>query len=402
MAGWISTGLSSAGVDVTDFGLAPTPALAAVTRSGSFDAGVMITASHNPPEYNGIKVFDSEGIGLARSVEEQVERLMESGDFASGTGKLEAGTSILKRYMGTIPDALVSAAVSKGIGVLLDPGNGAASGFARTLFQRLGLNTAVVNDSPDGHFPGRGAEPSAAALQGIAAAMRTSGANLAACFDGDADRVVFCDTEGFIGLDEVVAFIAYHRAMDTSRLVLATTIETGMLPQYAMDKVGGQTIRGRVGDVAVAHLAREHDAALGAETVGVYIFPEQGLYPDSMVAVLHLLAMLSHPSDIRRFIETLPRLHLEKRKVQCPTELRTQVMSIVHENLRDSLDIPTDVIVNLTDGLRLEWPEAWILVRPSGTEPVIRVTTEATDPVTAQRLALAADAVVSRLVLEAS
>lgn len=402
VAGWVSTGLALAGVDVTDLGIAPTPALAAITRSDVFDAGVMITASHNPPEYNGIKVFDREGIGLSRPVEQQVERLIESRAFAAGTGRLRRDGTALERYLATIPPELARAAADRGIRLLLDPGNGAASGFARAVFERLGLQLATVNDTPDGLFPGRGPEPSAAALHGTVDALRSSGAALAACFDGDADRVVFCDAEGFIGLDEAVAYMAYNRARAGSRRSLATTVETGLLPQYALEQLGGSTIRGKVGDVAVAHLTRQHDAAIGAETVGVYIFPEQGLYPDSMVAVLHLLATLTQPSDVRRFVATLPRLHLVQRKAPCAASLKSRVMSRIHEELPRSLDLPPQAVVNRTDGLRLESPGAWVLVRPSGTEPVMRVTAEATDPVRAEHLALEAEAVVTRLVLQAS
>jgi phosphoglucosamine mutase len=136
--------------------------------------------------------------------------------------------------------------------------------------------------------------------------------------------------------------------------------------------------------------------------VGVYIFPEQGLYPDSMGAVLRVLATLPDPSGIRSFVRTLPRVHLVKRKVGCPSPLKTRVMSRVDEMLMDALDVPADVTVNRTDGVRLEMQDAWVLVRPSGTEPVVRVTTESTDPARADYLALGADAIVTRLVAEAA
>ena len=402
VAGWVIEGLLASGADVVDFGVAPTPALAALTRAGGFSAGVMLTASHNPPEYNGIKLFDGEGVGFSRDLETRIEQLLDSREFVSGAGSVRRDDSALDRYIETIPSVLTREAASGGMALLLDPGNGAASGFARTVFERLGFQVIAINDTPDGLFRGRGSEPSALALHGTCAALRASGAHLAACFDGDADRVVFCDREGFLGLDETVAFVAQHAVRQSARRSFATTVETGLLPQYAVEEVGGHTIRGRVGDVAVAHLVREHDAALGAETVGVYIFPEQGLYPDSMVAVLRVLATLPDPAGIRRFVSALPHVHLVKRKVRCPSALKCQVMSRLDEVLIDALDVPADVTVNRTDGVRLEMPEAWVLVRPSGTEPVVRVTTESIDPARADYLALGADAIVTRLVAEAA
>jgi len=402
VAEWVIRGLISSGAEVVDYGVAPTPALAALSRAGDFAAGVMITASHNPSEYNGIKLFGSDGIGFSRTQERSIEWLCEHRKFNAGRGSSTPDDSALERYISLLPPDLIHDALASRVPLLLDPGNGAAAGFARAVFERLGFRVSAVNDTPDGSFPGRGPEPSAASLVGTCESLRVSGAHLAACFDGDADRVVFCDCDGFLGLDEMIAFVAQHRVQQTSRRALATTVETGLLPQFALEQVGGTVVRGKVGDVAVAHLTRELDAALGAENIGVYIFPEQGLYPDSLVAVLHVLAMLTEPDAVRRFIAGLPRVHMIKRKVSCPPPLRVPVMARAGAALRDLLDSSGMAVVNTTDGLRLEMPDAWVLVRPSGTEPVVRVTSEATDAARAEFLAREADVVMTRLITEAA
>ena len=402
VAGWVVRGLLETGVDVVDLGIVPTPALAALTRAGGFAAGAMLTASHNPPEYNGIKLFDFEGVGFARIREQRIEELIARRDFSSGHGCYQRDESAIDLYIATLPADVIAAAVAAKVPLLLDPGTGAASGFARTVFERIGLHVTVVNDEPDGNFPGRGPEPAECTLCQTCEAFETSGARLCACFDGDADRVVFCDPAGFIGLDEMVAFVAQHRVRQTSRRSLATTVETGLLPDFALAEVGGTVVRGKVGDVAVAHLARELDAALGAETVGVYIFPEQGLYPDSLLATLHVCAMLGEGASIRGFVASLPRLHLIKRKVGCPNPLKELIMSRAAEELVDALHLPANVTVNTTDGLRLELPDAWVLVRPSGTEPVVRVTAEAVEQKRAVELATGAGDIVTRLIDEAT
>jgi len=135
-----------------------------------------------------------------------------------------------------------------------------------------------------------------------------------------------------------------------------------------------EVVRGRVGDVAVAHLAQELDAALGVEQVGVYIIPEAGYYPDSIFASLILLSQLSNAGEIRQFFQGIPRLFFEKAKVPCPNELRESVMAQVKE--KAYLFAPDEI--NTLDGLRLEFPDSWMLIRASGTEPVIRVVSEST------------------------
>jgi phosphoglucosamine mutase len=136
--------------------------------------------------------------------------------------------------------------------------------------------------------------------------------------------------------------------------------------------LGGEVVRGRVGDVAVAYLARELDAALGVEQVGVYIFPELGYYPDSIFASLFLLSQLSDAGEIRRFVQGLPKLFFEKAKVACPNDLKEPVMARV-KNSGHSLG---DGRMNTLDGLRLDFSDSWILIRASGTEPVIRIIAE--------------------------
>jgi phosphoglucosamine mutase len=141
-----------------------------------------------------------------------------------------------------------------------------------------------------------------------------------------------------------------------------------------MKDLGAEVVRGRVGDVPVAHLAQELDAALGVEQVGVYIFPELGYYPDSIFASLFLLSQLSDAREIRQFFQSIPRLFFEKAKIFCPNELKELVMTQVEE--RAHLFAPDEI--NTLDGLRLKFPDSWMLIRASGTEPVIRVVSEST------------------------
>jgi phosphoglucosamine mutase len=448
-----TAGLLACGINVVDLGMLPTPALALLTRESGFAAGIMVTASHNPPEFNGIKLFTGNSLGYSQAQEAEIERIFFEKQFRSGKrGTLEQAHDMKQRYLSFIRSKLSLPASEqqpsmdggredgggarrsklslpaseqqpsmdggredgggarrsklslpaseqqpsmdggredggrsrKGklsmtrsnhhLKVVVDPGNGAASRFASDIFVEMGLHVIPVNDEPDGLFPGRGPEPKADTLQGTVDFLRQNNADLAVCFDGDADRVVFCDKEGFLGFNEPIAFISRLVVKKTGKKKIATTVETGTLLDLAVKDLGAEVVRGRVGDVAVAYLARELDAALGVEQVGVYVIPEAGYYPDSIFASLLLLGQLSNASDIRQYFQGIPRLFFEKARVFCPDELKESVMAGAKERVH--LFAPDEI--NTLDGLRLEFPDSWMLIRASGTEPVIRVIAEST------------------------
>ena len=371
----VSSGLLSCSINVVDLGILPTPVLALLTRELDFAAGIMITASHNPPEFNGIKLFNGNSLGYSQAQEAEIEKVYFEQKFRKGKrGTLEQAQDMKQRYLSFIKGNLSLPGLNHRLKVVVDPGNGAASKFASYIFVQMGLDVIPVNDEPDGLFPGRSPEPKADTLQGTVNFLRQHNADLAICFDGDADRVVFCDKEGFLGFNEPIAFISRLVVNRTGKKKIATTVETGTLLDLAVKDLDVEVIRGRVGDVAVAHLVQEFDAALGVEQVGVYIIPEAGYYPDSILASLILLSQLNNAGEIRQFFQGIPRLFFEKARVPCPDELKESVMAQVKEKAH--LFAPDKI--NTLDGLRLEFPDSWMLIRASGTEPVIRIISEST------------------------
>ncbi len=371
----VTAGLLSCSINVVDLGILPTPALALLTRELGFVAGLMVTASHNPPEFNGIKLFTENSLGYSQAQEAEIEKIYFEQKFRQGErGTLKQAQDMKQRYLSFIKGKLSLPEFNHPLKVVVDPGNGAASKFASNIFVQMGLDVISVNDEPNGLFPGRSPEPKADTLQGTVNFLRQHNADLAICFDGDADRVVFCDKEGFLGFNEPIAFISRLAVKRTGRKKIATTVETGTLLDLAVKDLEVEVVRGRVGDVAVAHLAQELDAALGVEQVGVYIIPEAGYYPDSIFASLILLSQLSDAGEIRRFFQGIPRLFFEKAKVFCPDELKELAMAQVKEKAH--LFAPDEI--NTLDGLRLDFLDSWMLIRASGTEPVIRVISEST------------------------
>ena len=262
----------------------------------------MVTASHNPPEFNGIKLFTESSLGYSRDQEAEIEKIFFEKQFRQGErGTLEQAQDAKQKYLSFVKGKLSLPGFNHPLKVVVDPGNGAASKFASDIFIQMGFDIIPVNDEPNGLFPGRSPEPKADTIQGTVEFLRRHDADLAICFDGDADRVVFCDKEGFLGFNESIAFISRLIVKKTGKRKIATTVETGTLLDLAMKDLGAEVVRGKVGDVAVAYLARELDAALGVEEVGVYVIPEAGYYPDSIFASLILLSQLTDPGEIREF-----------------------------------------------------------------------------------------------------
>lgn len=373
----LASGLLSVGVNVTDLGTLPTPALALLTAELGFDAGIMVTASHNPPVYNGIKLFNRDTLGFSTKQEQDIESRYLSRQFrqtnGQGYGSFSREEKAGERYLAALQKKTSGWKIDRHLKLVIDPGNGAACGLASAFFQELGFKVFGINDEPDGLFPGRGAEPTPQTLEETIRFSKDCGADLAICFDGDADRVVFCDRNGFLGYNEMIAFIARLAVKQTGKARVATTVEAGRLLDAAVADLNAEVFRTKVGDVSVAHLAKELDASIGVEPVGVYILPQAGYYPDSLLATLFLLSHLNDVGEIRDFLGCLGPLFFEESRVSCPDGLKTEVARLC---LREASNFEVGEI-NTLDGVRIDFPDSWILIRPSGTEPVIRVLAEA-------------------------
>ncbi|MBU7044690.1 MAG: phosphoglucosamine mutase [Theionarchaea archaeon] len=369
----LTAGILSTGVNVTHLGTAPTPLLAYITRALGFQTGIMITASHNPPQFNGVKLWNPSTIGYSPQQEKTVETIFLQKTFREAhwkqLGHIYTNATASETYFKDISNKID---VKTDLRVVIDPGNGAASHIASRLFRKLGIEVFPINDEPDGRFSSRPSEPREDTLQGTISYLQDEGADIAVCFDGDADRVVFCDRKGFLGYNEMISFLSHKVVEAVSGKVVATTVETGRLLDHAVAHHGASVVRGRVGDVAVAHLMQQHSACIGVEQVGVYIMPHMGMHPDSFYAALFLLNTIDTPEQIRDYIKTLPRLYFSKKSIPCPNELKEKVMKTIQPTAGELQ--PEEL--TMLDGIRLEFSDSWLLIRPSGTEPIIRVICE--------------------------
>jgi phosphoglucosamine mutase len=350
----------------------PTPAVAYLTKTIGVSTGIMVTASHNPPEYNGIKLFNAEGMGYSSDQEHEIENIFFSKKFRKDEGSTQTAFDLRDYYFENLIQPIGQNCFSHKFKVVVDPGNGAASVLATNLFYDLGLDVIPINDSPDGSFPGRAPEPREDTLKGTYELLLKEHADLAICFDGDADRVVFLDEQGFIGFDESITFLAALAVKSSNKKMVATTVETGKLLDIGLQELGGKVVRGTVGDMPVSYLTRSENAAIGVEPVGVYIMPEAGFYPNSFLAAVTLIKNINNVGEIRSFFKNLPKLHKKQLKIPCSNNAKFPLMKKVlnHYNLFGSGE------PNTLDGLRMECSDSWTLIRPSGTEPIIRISAE--------------------------
>lgn len=371
------SGLLAGGSAVRRLGLTPTPALAFLTRELKADAGIMVTASHNPPEYNGFKLFQGDSMAYSEEQQDRIEEVIRGGLYRrspwQGIGKVTDADEA-HRYLEFVEGAVK---LRRRWRVVLDPGCGATCHTAPAVFQALGCEVTAINAQPDGLFPGRSPLPEGEALEPLCRAVRAVHADLGFAYDGDGDRVSVVDEMGEpVPFDRALAAFAAHVVEGSGGGTVVTHVEASMCLERAVEPRGGRVVRTRVGDVSVAAAVREHGAVFGGEPCGAWIHPRHHLCPDGVLSsVLLLGALEEEDKSLSSLISEVPSYPILRATVACPDGAKSKVM----EGLEGSASsLFSGVKERLTvDGLRLTLEDGWILVRPSGTEPVVRLTVEA-------------------------
>jgi phosphoglucosamine mutase len=361
------SGLLAAGASSYDAGVIPTPTLALAARE--LDAGVIITASHNPPEYNGIKLWNPDGSAFDAQQRQQLEDQISSSAFASArwdeiqSSRLyhQAIEQHIERISADFPDRLK-------LKVVVDCGCGAASVITPHLLRKLGCSMVALNCHPSGFFP-RPVEPTESNLGDLMKATRELGADLGIAHDGDADRMMVVDDKGdFVPGDKLLVLFA--RALEAKEVV--TTIDASM----AIDETGFAVSRTRVGDSYVSEELRK-GGDFGGEPSGSWIFPGISLCPDGIYAAA-LVAAIASRQKLSLQVDSIPSYPL----------LRGSISSsgIIISRLESQLTTMKPISVSTVDGIKLSFDDGWLLVRASGTEPKIRLTAEAKSEAKAHRL----------------
>ncbi|MGI0091032.1 MAG: phosphoglucosamine mutase [Nitrososphaerales archaeon] len=378
----VASGALSAGNDVNPAGLAPTPAHQFAVRTFGYSGGIIVTASHNPPQYNGIKLVGSDGVEVKREDEAQVESIYfgkkyNRPDWRS-VGRLGKETRVVENYIvGIMSQVNVPKISERRFTVVLDIGNGAQAVCAPYLCERLGCKVITINGQPDGNFPGRGPEPTPSVLKDLSEAVKSYKADFGVAYDGDGDRSLFCDENGEIYWgDRTGSMLVDHLLSKHKGGPVVTTVSTSSLVGVVAAGHNAGVIWTTVGSVDVSRAMIENNAPLGLEENGGFFYgPHIPVRDGGMTTALVLEALAFKVTSFAKAISQLKMFYQKKSKFECPNGKKKQVMSQLEIKSSQS-----DVRIDRKDGLKIFVDDSsWILLRPSGTEPLIRVYAESDD-----------------------
>jgi phosphoglucosamine mutase len=372
----LGSGITSCGGDAKLVGLLPTPVIAWLTRELEANAGVAISASHNPPQYNGLKVFNNRGMSLTEKEQGSVESLLQGGELDlapwDGVGSADE-LDAAWMYLDALQDSLE---LSKEWKVACDLYCGATCTIAADAFESVGLSPSMINSHPDGHFPAGDPEPTTDNLRRLGAYMKATGAEAGFGFDGDGDRMMVVDEKGTpVSGDKLLAAYAGHVVEREGKGIVVTHVGASMCVEDMVEAAGGKVVRVRVGDAYITEEMERRKAVFGGEPIGAWIFPEVNMCPDGILGALKLLqALEEREQTLSQFVAEAPEYTTRSTKIEVKDKMVT--MRGVEQEYRRVFG---DATVNRVDGLRLQLPEGWILIRASGTEPLIRLTAEGRD-----------------------
>ncbi|SEN69548.1 phosphoglucosamine mutase [Halorientalis persicus] len=363
----LTAGLRESGTDVLDLGLAATPTVARAVAWEEADAGVSITASHNPPQDNGIKLWQASGQAFDADRRETISQRVrdEVADLRDWDGLGDRReVDARERHVRALVDAVE---IADPPSVIVDVGNG-AGGVTVDALQELGCTVETLNAQPDGSFPGRPSEPTAENCASLATLVAETDADLGIAHDGDADRMRAVAGDGtYLSGDVTLALFA--RAAAEPGQCVAAPVDTSLAVADHLAEIDVTVERTKVGDVYVAEQVAEDGVAFGGEPSGAWIWPDATLCPDGPLAACRLVELAAERPLAERAaeVDTYPI-----RRDSVDVDDKAAVM----EQVRDLVTERYDAVETL-DGVRVDLGDGWFLLRASGTQPLVRITAEA-------------------------
>jgi len=385
----VIAGLNSTGCNVLLAGMAPTPTLQLAVKNHKVDGGVIITASHNPPEYNGIKVLWNDGIEVSHEQELEIEKIF----FADKTnlaewnaiGETRELPGVIDEYIKAIEKHVNSKAIAKKhYHVVVDGANSVGSLTSPRLLRELGCRVTTLNANIDGTFPGRPPEPRPENLADAATVVKAVGADFGVAYDGDADRSIFIDEKGEIHMgDTTFGLVEKHFLKTNKGEKIVTPVSSSTLIKDIADEYKGKIVWTKVGSVTVAQTMKKLKAKLGGEeNGGIFYGPHQPVRDGAMSTALILDIMAKTGQTLSELLNELPAYYLQKAKVECNDNLKEKA-------LRKLIEQTKELETNTLDGVKIWFEDkSSILIRPSGTESIYRLYAEAKTEKKAARLVM--------------
>lgn len=394
-------GLTAAGTKAVDAGICPTPAVQYSVKHGDYTAGVVITASHNPPEFNGIKVVKADGTELVDEEVDEVEDLYFDGPLDQAgwdeVGPHGTDKDVNERYADGVIDHLGGPIEEDPPLIVLDCANGAGGAVSPGILRRLGARVITVNAQLDGSFPGHPSEPTPENLASTIQTVQAVGADLGITLDGDADRCVFITKDGtYVPGERTLALVAGAKVEANGGGLVVTPVSSSQCVEDHVESHGGRVLHTAVGSPVVAKAMKDERALFGGEENGGLIFPEHQYCRDGTMSAAWLTKHLAETGrPLADLLDEIPTYRLVKEKVRCDGEHKQDVLDAFAQTVEaDEVDT--------TDGVKAHYEDGWVLVRPSGTEPLMRVYAEAKDDKRAHALAEDAKARVQEIVDDVS
>jgi phosphomannomutase/phosphoglucomutase len=376
----VSAVLNAGGLDVMMAGQIPTPCLQFAAKRKKLSGGIMITASHNPPEYNGIKPCSADGVEISRKDELKVEKIYYNRQFAKvdQTSKTFDDQNIITEYLDSVLSLInVEKIKSRSFKVVMDLGNGVQTLVAPYLLKKLGCQVVTINSNIDGDFPGRGPEPSVDNLTTLSNMVRDLHADLGVAYDGDGDRSIFCDEKGIIqpGDKTAAVLVKYLINWKHKGAEIICPINTTLNVQLVADEGNSNVVYTKVGSVEVSREMIKRNALIGLEENGGFMYGKLNQVRDGAMTTGLILDMLVNFSlgnkstnQFSEIMTSLKKIAQFKTKFKCPSK------DVANKIVTKCIEHGSPKKIDTLDGAKI-WidDESWIMVRPSGTEPLVRM-----------------------------
>lgn len=371
----VVSSLLATGLEVIDVGTVPTPLVQFAVNHLNSTGGIVITASHNPPEFNGIKVIDSDGIEIDLEKQLKIERIFEEENYGTlSQNKIEkvSRINLIQEYISRMLNLVDEEQIrKKKLRIVVDPANSVGGIITPKLLENLGVKVFTINDTLDGNFPGRGVEPKPEKLLQMSKMTLDTNADFAIAHDGDADRAIFGDNKGIIHYgDKSIALFEREILKESNNKRFVTPISSSKIVEDVAEEIGGEVIWTPVGCIFVSRKMIQENCILGGEeNGGIFYAPHQSVRDGPMAAALMAQILANTTKSFVDLINELPKYHQSKEKITCPNHLKEKIMGEILATAQAS-----EIIT--IDGVKLIYPEGWILIRPSGTEPIFRIFVE--------------------------